>query len=367
MSNGSIIFFGYFAYGIFNPASQIVFGGAEVQIYQLATQLAKTGKSVALITAGTKPYSQSVIDGVQVYKVLPLNRQNSIWTKSMAIGRMFYYLAKLPGRTVVQRALGPETGMLTFFCKLLGKRFVYMVAHDWDVNGSYKQKYGWLGKLAIWGLRHASVVLTQNHEQQAMLHQTYGKASTVFPTVYPIPATVLPRSLRKGILWVGRAEQWKQPELFINLAEQLPQQSFTMIMPAGNDVAFYQTVLTRARTFSNLTVLEQVPFTQIDDYFSRTLLLVNTSTMEGFPNTFIQATKNGTPIVSWRVNPDGIITTHNLGAVASDSSEQLVEQVQQLVTDTALWQQCSDHCHTYAQAQHDIKRWLPEFERLVQA
>ena len=50
-------------------------------------------------------------------------------------------------------------------------------------------------------------------------------------------------------------------------------------------------------------------------------VLLSTSDEEGFPNTFLQAWTSGTPVVTLRVDPDGIIAREQLGAVAPSLSE----------------------------------------------
>jgi glycosyltransferase involved in cell wall biosynthesis len=54
-------------------------------------------------------------------------------------------------------------------------------------------------------------------------------------------------------------------------------------------------------------------------------ILLSTSDVEGFPNTFVQAWSSGTPVVSIRIDPDNIIEHMRLGAVVGNSDRAVHE------------------------------------------
>jgi glycosyltransferase involved in cell wall biosynthesis len=55
---------------------------------------------------------------------------------------------------------------------------------------------------------------------------------------------------------------------------------------------------------------------EANEVIANAAVLLCTSDEEGFPNTFIQAWSNGTPIITLKVDPDSIIEKVGLGSVS---------------------------------------------------
>ena len=98
----------------------------------------------------------------------------------------------------------------------------------------------------------------------------------------------------------------------ISIAKKLPQYTFTIICPKASDQSHEEYLeLKKQFAIPNVKFIEFVPFEEIDDYFANAKLFINTSDDEGFPNTFIQARNNGTPVISFNVDPDNILRDLN--------------------------------------------------------
>jgi glycosyltransferase involved in cell wall biosynthesis len=78
----------------------------------------------------------------------------------------------------------------------------------------------------------------------------------------------------------------KQPELFLKLAEAIPEARFQMIGGHSSNQEYCDRIRDVVGRISNLEFLGVVPFDEIDEYFNRASILVNTSMFEGFPNAF---------------------------------------------------------------------------------
>jgi glycosyltransferase involved in cell wall biosynthesis len=245
-----------------------------------------------------------------------------------------------------------------------------MTAHEIDCNGGFEKQNNWLlGKLFQYGIRHADCIVTQSKEHAGMIQQHHKRESLVIPSLYAIPTEEeLARVEKKHVLWVGRCEDWKRPEVFIDLAEKHPTETFVMISPVSNNQSAYYTQLKErlAHAPANLTHIPYVPFAEIDQYFKEAKVFVNTSTYEGFPNTFLQAMKNKTPILSLVVNPDNILTTQQCGLQANNNTETLQQQLTTLLQNTSDRTQLGENGYRYCAARHASAHIAKQYTALFQ-
>ena len=308
-------------------------------------------------SSATRNGGAETIDGVTVHK-LPLIRKPGPGRQLAYVAGLWRLLRMIDPDVVVQRAAGSLTGLLGLFCALNGKRFVYMIAHDSDVER--EKPAGFPGK-AAWrayrlGLRLADRVIVQHEHQRQRLADNYGKAGIVRPCALEAGDAV-PAAQRRGILWVGRCEPIKQPERFISLAHAFPQDPFVMICPpAASGPAYFESVRSLALKQPNLTFVEGVPFQETGAHFRAARLFVNTALQEGFPNTFVQAWLHGAPVVSLSVDPGGVLARHGLGVSCDGSQAALEAAVASLLADRPLWERLSRNASVYAREHHDIRR-----------
>jgi glycosyltransferase involved in cell wall biosynthesis len=106
--------------------------------------------------------------------------------------------------------------------------------------------------------------------------------------------------------------------------------------PRAGDRGFFDAIRARAAALPNLEMTGFLPLAQVEPWFDRARVLVNTSTYEGMPNTFLQAWARGVPTVA----------TVDVGApvhkVAS-SVEDLTAHVENLFSDPAPGEACREY------------------------
>lgn len=109
---------------------------------------------------------------------------------------------------------------------------------------------------------------------------------------------------------------------FVRLAELFPSEKFVMIggRPTLGDGELFDEVKQKVLKIPNLEFLGFQPFHVTEKYFDRCKVFVNTSTIEGFPNTFLQAWSRGIPVISY-VDPDDVIQKNDLGIVVTSEEE----------------------------------------------
>ena len=255
----------------------------------------------------------------------------------------------------VTRCAGTSVGFIQMACSLVRRPFIYMVAHDMDVSGDYAVTYPVEGALFERGLRHAEIVICQNERQADLLFNRYRRRGHVVPSLCPFEIVASPdQGSRKSVMWIARVDDWKQPELFIQLAMR-DSRSTIRDGGSGESSESYTTGehLQGCASMPNLKLLPAVPLHETGRLFRESAVFVNTSRIEGFPNTYLQAAASGTPIVSWAVNPDGMLDRYELGFCANEDWSRFEQSVRLLCRDNALRTRMGGNGLEYVRQRHN--------------
>ena len=127
----------------------------------------------------------------------------------------------------------------------------------------------------------------------------------------------------------------------------------------------YEKVFSFSQEIPNLDFRGFIPYHKVNQYFGRASLFVNTSSIEGFPNTFIQASKNGIPIISLKVNPDNFLNLYKCGFSCNDDFNKMVEYLEKLIINQDTYSEYSQNCFDYAKKNHDIAELGKEWRNLI--
>jgi glycosyltransferase involved in cell wall biosynthesis len=344
------------AWPVFSRDARLqVVGGAEVQQAILARLLAAAGYRVSMICLDYGQPAAVELDGVQARKAfrnedgLPVlrflhPRLSTMWRRLREVDADIYYY----------RSVSMWLGVLAAFCRRHGKRLVYAGASDRDfVPGQGGQmRYArdrWLFRR---GLQAADAIVAQNQAQLASCRATYGREALLIPSCYQLPGNSA-HARRDCVLWVGMMHDNKRPELFLELARRLPQQRCVMIGgPRQGADACFERVRAAAAALPNVQFKGFLPLAEVEHWFDRARVLVNTSTFEGMPNTFLQAWARGVPTVA---TVDVGVAVHR---VARDLDE-LVRAVEQACGEFP-----SAACRAYFERVHSGANVLAHYARL---
>ena len=106
----------------------------------------------------------------------------------------------------------------------------------------------------------------------------------------------------------------KRAHLLVKIIEELPTIKFWVALN-NTDSRVFSELEIKFKNFENVKFLGALPQKQMETVFSNTSVFLNTSSIEGFPNTFLQSWSCGIPTITCGINPDGIITKFDLGWV----------------------------------------------------
>lgn len=224
------------------------------------------------------------------------------------------------------------TGVAAWFCRRYGRQFVFRVASDaYCVPGQQLIRYWRDRKIYEYGLTRANLIVAQTEYQRRLLTQHYALHSEIANLVVEPPRQKPDARKDIDVLWVSNFRAVKRPELAIELARRMPNLRFTVV--GGGTESEQSKMLHAAADLSNLTYAGPIPYDAVGDYFDRAKVLINTSSLEGFPNTFVQAWIRGLPVVTF-FDPDGLIAKRGFG-VACNDLDHMTTAVKDLVADDA--------------------------------
>lgn len=329
-------------------ASIEVVGGAEVQQCILARLLVRNGYRVSMICLDYGQPKQVVVDNITVVRAysagagLPVlrflhPRLTSIWQAMLEVDADIYY----------QRSAGVITAVMAGFCRTYGKHSVYAGALDTDfIPGHQLIRYRRDRWLFERGLAAVDTVLAQNEIQQRNCREHYGRSAILIPSCYELPADASPRP-GEYVLWVAMLRPHKRAELLLELARLLPQRRFVMIGGSNgpNDASYFEAIRKTANAMSNVEFMGFLPLAKVEPYFDRARVVVNTSTVEGMPNVFLQAWARGVPTLAFtEVSAQhGCISGHRI----VKDPQAAANEVERLFADDLYWSQASANCREY--------------------
>ncbi|MCF7958710.1 MAG: glycosyltransferase family 4 protein [Phycisphaerae bacterium] len=345
------------AYPLFNSAIDAIFGGAEVDLYLLSTELAKDPDfQVSFVTGDYGQEQAEVWENVTVNKSVNVGKN-----LFLGAGRIWKAMRQADAQIYMSEACSLGTFLNAYFCKYFNRIFLYRTASTRECDGTYLNQKKIRGLAVKWAFKKAQAVITQNDSDAENMLRTTGIASTVIRN----GSRLLPAqdTQRDTILWVGRSAAVKRPELFIELARQVPEEHFTMICQKTLGDTDYKSLVEQAKHTPNLTFIPRVSFHEIDKYFQRARIFVNTSDSEGFPNTYVQSCKSGAPILSLHVNPDNFLNHYKCGLCADGSWEALVRMLNQLLIPDIAKAYGQNGRH-YAEQTNDISQIIDQYKEL---
>jgi glycosyltransferase involved in cell wall biosynthesis len=268
-------------------------------------------------------------------------------------------LGRLRPNVIYQRVACAYTGVAAYFAKRHGTRMVWHVSSDRDLM-PLPPKFSWrspierMNKSMIeYGARTANSVIVQSQNQAALLQDAFDRADaiTISNSHSVISALTEKTHDEYTVCWIGNIKAIKKPDVFLQLAEDFCRRDdvrFIMIGAPQMDDSSWHRIRSRINSMRNVVYQGSMPHSAVGEFLARAHILVNTSPVEGFPNTFIEAWMREVPVLSLSVNPDGVFDGNQNGICAGGSYDVLKSALVKLLENRALRQDIGRRSAAYA-------------------
>jgi len=368
--------------GLFcESGSEWSFGGAEMQMYYLASGFAKiSGVRVRLLTNRRDyisiypditvqhiklPYYGDIVERLEKKHVPAL----LVWIAKKFIGRFDgrrrrKLLEDHRGNGVLLMS-SLENPDIVHAAKRQGIKTVYRISGDALVDGTYAPDT--LARTVVDQLLELSdAVVVQSKYQRHAYKENYGKDSTIILSGFPwSDPPKVPR--KRQVLWVGRCVAVKRPWLLLELANRLPDAQFAFIAPPPDD-GLYQEMEREVGELDNVTLIPGVPRAEISRYYAESAVVVNTSFTEGLPNTLIEACAAQTPYVTYSLDIRGLMSKEGIGDCAEGDMDFFAHLTRQYLDSderrAEVGKKAFDYAHETWSLEVAVKRYLGLFDQL---
>ncbi|MEN6644348.1 MAG: glycosyltransferase family 4 protein [Armatimonadia bacterium] len=341
-------------------------GGIEVQVLTLARALAARGWDITILAGDWgQPDEALTDDGLRVIKAC--QKRRSRLGKAQTALELIGSIGSLPVDILMLQGIHPAVGVSSFVSHRTGKRFVFWLASNTDATCTHRKTSRLpLGQrtCAGYGVRHADAVVTQTTHQRDLVRQNFRRDSVVIPNAWPVDVLKPGRADRPTALWVANLRWEKRPEMVLELAQAAPEINFLMVggpMP-GND-ALYQHIVSEQHNYPNFEYAGFVPFSDVGRYFEQADVFINTSVVEGFPNTFLQAWDAQLPIVA-TFDPDSVLSREKLGYHCTEVPV-FADKLRQLMANPEERQALGGRAKQYLRDNFSMEVVVPRLETLL--
>lgn len=269
---------------------------------------------------------------------------------------LYRILQRLRPDVILQVIGSAHTGIAAFYAARYGCKLVFRVTDEMSLRPtpiSWRRPHHRLERALLdYGIRRATTVVAQTEAQRKLLADRFGRGDAVIVrNFHPLPKERPAKDRRsKRVLWIANLKRIKNPEAFLRLAGRFTARQdveFVILGAPADHPAWVQSVEEQIRACPNVHYAGGVPPAEVNAQLASAHLLVNTSDTEGFSNTFIQAWARDVPVVSLRVDPDGVFSSCSPSLLAG-SEERLAELVALLLDDDELRERIAAGCRRVA-------------------
>jgi glycosyltransferase involved in cell wall biosynthesis len=274
-------------------------------------------------------------------------------------------LTQLSPDVIYQQAKQSYTAICARYAKRACIPFFFHVASDADLDNrwislhlSLNTPFDIVESLSgDWGIRRASHVIVQSERQAAMLRGRFGRPpAALVRNFQPIPAALpIKPDGPLQVLWVANFKDVKRPGLFVDLAASFADRSDLQFVMVGRPSTLrrFAPLMRRIPTVANLRYLGEQPIDKVNELMTGAAMHVNTSSFEGFPNTFIQAWARGAIVLSIAVDPDGSMESNGFGYCAG-SFERLRRRIAELAQAPDQRRAVAERAFAFARQHHSL-------------
>ena len=268
----------------------------------------------------------------------------------------------------------------TFISHLVKVPLVYNINHDVKempytlpqlnrIISRDSKLYGFFPFWAIFGYfttksyPYISKIVTQTNLQKDFLNSKNIDSVTVYNGIKLPSAKKESDKRRCLILWIGSLKkEIKRPHIFLQIAKNCGHLDvdFKYCGALTKDKTYNRYLMENSKNISNFEYLGELSQDEVYKLLEKSYLLINTSKVESFPNTFVEAWVRGVPVISKSVNPDNFLTNSCFGFKESNISG-IIAKIEYLIKHPYKYDQISKETESISHRIFGLDRVIDKY------
>jgi len=350
-------------------------GGSELQARIIAEELARKGWKTTFVSPKPNSKSKHVKD-INKVEIKYVTNKLRPWT----IGKIIKQLRQVNADMYYTRSkpmYGAITALysiiynkkITWHCAIEGECYYFgNVIRELENNKihPYYLLRAVIQDICLLVTRLvASNVICQAQYQKKQMANRFGLTCSVVPNIHYTEDYNISNHKQQEVLWVANIGPKKRLHKFIDVAEIYgrDQLKFTVVGGVTNE-AYYRNISRRLKHNKQINHVGQIDFREAQRFFERTKYFINTSREEGFPNTIIQAWMAGCVVITLNLDPDKLLSQHELGFCCNSTTE-IACTIESLEQNDEKRGSVQARARKYAANKHSVKENIPILERIL--
>jgi glycosyltransferase involved in cell wall biosynthesis len=347
----------------------VVYGGSELRAWRFTRGLAKRGFAVSLISFDEEDPPGDAIGLVTLIGPRAAGYWSGLFRRRAkgAEGAQITAWERANADVYVVFGASDYSANLAAWCEAGHRALVLVAGSDLDFSLEYRptntaiNPCGSRCDRCYTAVSKASVIVVQTELQRRLARERFGRDVQIITNPIELPP-LEPPPLERYVLWIGKSDRLKRPEIAVEVARRCPGIPFRLIV---NRVDGPMLEGLRAGAPSNVSVLESIPPAEMRQQYLGAFALLNTSVIEGFPNAVLEAGSFGVPLLSLSVDPGEIIAREGGGATADGDVDALAAFVRRYHAEPEIASAAGRRLQDYIRRNHEASARIAEFSDLI--
>ncbi|MEM9411968.1 MAG: glycosyltransferase [Planctomycetota bacterium] len=226
----------------------------------------------------------------------------------------------------------------------------------------FPRSFGWMAEFH--SIRRMSHIIFVSEYDRRLAVQRYllprGKSHSVIHNgIEPLPPAC--EKQRRGIGFLGRLVHQKNPELFLDIAERMPEHQF-LLAGGGELEPKIRKEIDQRNLKDRVKLLGSLDHAQAIEFISKLQVLVMTPRWEGLPLLLLEAMFLRVPVISTAVGGVPEVIQHGQTGLLADSgtADQFVSHIESLLGKHEFRKRLVDRARSVAETSFSQEKMLDE-------